>query len=187
MASDDRWSCTSLIGDEGAASSPLGYIFNLALVTVLIGGLVVTAGQLYDSESASEAENSFEEMSPQITGTIQQVDRLVRQSAADGEIGDTVQLDTAVGKTSYVVEVINQSYAKNGTPADSDIEYAGQCSRACVVLAGTTGGALHVTNYVSVTTVESTRVEGGPLYVVRDEGATGIEITRETTINETAT
>lgn len=151
---------------DRAVSSPLGYILNLSIAAVVLVSLGALGTVFFDANTDSAIEEDLEAYGNDLAGDIQSVDRRVAATPA-GTADERAALAASVRGNNYIVEVVNASDAGGTTGA---VEHADACQRQCIVLATQDREVQTTVNFVSATTVESTRFEGGSVVVRRPAG-----------------
>jgi hypothetical protein len=151
--------------DRGV-SSPLGYILNLSIAALVLVSLGAAGTVFFDANTDAAVEEDLAAYGNDLAGDIQSVDRLVA-ATPDGTVDERAALADSVRGTGYVVEVINASDAGG---ASGEVQHATECQRQCLVLATQDGDVRTTVNFVSATTVESSRFDGGPVLVRRSAG-----------------
>jgi len=159
-----------------AASSVVGYVLNLAILIAVLTSIAALGVTFFDSTTSPAVENELETVGNDLAGSIQEVDRLVRQSSSTEQIGQTALLSDQITSEDYIVEIINQSYATSGAPPGSEITHVKRCDRSCLVLESVDSDSLTVINYVTRIDVRSTRLPGGDVYIVRPSDSTLIHV-----------
>lgn len=155
----------SLRGDTRGASEVIGYLLSVVLFTIVITGTIVPASTYFEGQDRIAASNQLETTGQEFTGTIQSVDRLVRQSDSPGEIGQQIALPESIRGSGYTVTVINESAAAASGTA---------CDRQCVILDG--DEVSQTVYFRSVTPIENTTVNGRTIYVSRPAGESMIRL-----------
>lgn len=137
---------------------------SVAIVGATLLGIVVSAEAYADQRRDVAAGNDAESEGQRLARTVGIVDRLVRASDSDGEIGRRIDLPERVAGQRYTIGLVNRSRAAGSGP----------CDRPCLLLsAGDVTRRVYVS---SVTELRAGRVRAGSLYVVRPAGADRIEI-----------
>ena len=129
----------------------------LAVLLLVITSLASIMNGYFEAQTDITRNETLEMQGQQVSRTIGVVDRLVRTSDSDGEIGQTLSLSREVSGQVYYARIINSSDAGSGAI----------CSQSCILLY--TGGMDQrvPVRYTSETEVNSTRVQGGSLYIYR--------------------
>lgn len=159
-----------------AVSSVVGYILNLAILIAVLTSIAALGVTFFDSTTSPAVENELETVGNDLAGSIQEVDRLVRQSGSTKKIGQTALLSDQIRSEDYIVEVINQSYAVSGAPPGSQVTHADRCDRSCLVLESVDSDSLTIINYVTRVDVQSARLPGGDVYIFRPSDSTLIHV-----------
>ncbi|WP_302083363.1 DUF7266 family protein [Salinibaculum rarum] len=164
----------SLFDDTRGVSSPVSYILNLSVFLVIMVTVSMGASAFMTSTTQASTENSLETTGQQFSQSIMDVDRLVRGSAATGEIGTVVSLPPQVNGKYYKIQVINESDA-TGDP----------CSNSCIILQTNNGEATEVVDFTlgGETTIESKTFQAGSVYLARHENTASTHISIETDPN----
>lgn len=150
--------------DERGVSEVLGHLLSVAIVGMVMFGVVVSATTYFQQRDRVDTATELETQGQTLARTIGVVDRLVRQSDSRGEIGRTVDLPATLGDERYRITVVNRSKAASDGSG---------CSRPCLILE--TDDVAERVYFASVSTVASTTVVAGPLYVVRKRGGEQIQ------------
>lgn len=105
-----------LRSDDRGVSPVFGYVLTLAVSTLLVGGLLVSAGGFIDDQRRSTAESELRVIGQQISADIAAADRLNRTAGAENiTVGRTIPR-TVVG-SQYTIRVIH-----GGGPTDPYLE-----------------------------------------------------------------
>ena len=137
--------------DERAVSPVFGYVLTLSVATLLVGGLLISAGGFIDDQRRNTAESELQVIGQQISADIAAADRLARTDGAeDIRVGRTIP--QAVVGSHYSVEVV-----ENGGPTSPYLELStsrpdvtvavGIASRTTVSTGGTADGGRIVVVY----------------------------------------
>lgn len=93
--------------DDRAVSPVFGYVLTLSIATLLVGGLLVSAGGFIDDQRRDTGESELQVVGQQISADIAAADRLNRTAGADDvRIGRTIPREV-VG-SHYTVEVVDE-------------------------------------------------------------------------------
>ncbi|WP_058365687.1 DUF7266 family protein [Haloparvum sedimenti] len=98
--------------DERGVSVMVGYVLNLAVAAILIGGLITAAGGMMDSRATQSADAQLEVLGSQVAAEVAGADRLVAASsnASTPTVAVRIELPRTVAGRSYTIAVEN-----NGT------------------------------------------------------------------------
>lgn len=92
------------LSDERAVSPVLGYVLTLSVATLLVGGLLVSAGGFIDDQRRNTAESELRVIGQQVSADISAADRLNRTAGAENiTVGRNVPR-TVVG-SEYTIRV----------------------------------------------------------------------------------
>lgn len=92
--------------DTRAVSTVFGYVLTLSVATILVGGLLVSAGTFVDDQREYTAESELRVIGQQVSADISAADRLARTDGAEETtVGRT--LPGGVVGTSYSIEVVD--------------------------------------------------------------------------------
>ena len=149
-------------------SSPLGYILNLGIAGIVLVSVGAVGLVFFETNETTAIESELAVFGNELAGDIQEVDRMAVDAGSVREVGQRSSLGEHARTDRYIVEVINRSDAG---ASDTRFEHADICERACLVLVTQDGDVRAVTNYVSKTPVQSSRFDGGPVYVHRPAGS----------------
>ena len=104
------------LSDDRGVSPVFGYVLTLAVSTLLVGGLLVSAGGFIDDQRRNTAESELRVIGQQISADIAAVDRLNRTAGAENiTVGRSVPR-TVVG-SQYTIRVVH-----GGGPTDPHLE-----------------------------------------------------------------
>lgn len=91
---------------ERAVSPVFGYVLTLAIATMLVGGLLVSAGGFIDDQRRNTAQSELRVVGQQISADISAADRLARTDGAD-DTRVTRRIPSEVVGSAYTVEVVD--------------------------------------------------------------------------------
>lgn len=151
---------------ERGVVEPVSVALQLAVLLLVIVSLASIMSGYFDAQTDVTRNQTLEQQGQQVSRTVGIVDRLVRTSESTGEIGQTLLLPNEVNGRAYYFRVINASDAGPSMP----------CEQSCLLL--WTGGMEQRVRvrYTSSVTVNSTRVQGGGLYIYRPSGREHIRV-----------
>ena len=152
---------TDLRDDNRGVVEGVSIVASIAILLLfsgaIIGSLQVTS---QGSEIAQRNQITFE--GQKVAGELAKVDRLVRSSNSNGQIGRHISLSDRIGNRQYQITTV--------TEGDGDPK----------LILQTVDEELKVTiPYGTRTTVEETTVQGGDIYIVRNAGTNTITIVSE--------
>jgi hypothetical protein len=152
---------TDLRDDNRGVVEGVSIVASIAILLLfsgaIIGSLQVTS---QGSEIAQRNQITFE--GQKVAGELAKVDRLVRSSNSNGQIGRHISLSDRIGNRQYQITTV--------TEGDGDQK----------LILQTVDEELKVTiPYGTRTTVEETTVQGGDIYIVRNAGTNTITIVSE--------
>jgi len=98
---------------ERAVSPVFGYVLTLAIATMLVGGLLVSAGGFIDDQRRNTAQSELRVVGQQISADVSAADRLARTDGAD-DTRVTRRIPSEVVGSAYTVEVAVGSSADGG-------------------------------------------------------------------------
>lgn len=93
--------------DSRGASVMVGYVLNLAVAAILIGGLITAAGGMVDSRATQATDAQLEVLGSQVAAEIAGADRLVNASSNPSAATVAVRIDlpSRVAGRSYTISV----------------------------------------------------------------------------------
>lgn len=95
-----------LRADDRSVSPVFGYVLTLAVATLLVGGLLISAGGFIDDQRRNTAESELRVIGQQLSADIAAADRLNRTAGAENiTVGRTIPR-TVVG-SQYTIEVVD--------------------------------------------------------------------------------
>ncbi|MFQ3319236.1 MAG: hypothetical protein ACI8UR_002121 [Natronomonas sp.] len=141
-------------GDDRAVSPVFGYALTLSISTILVGGLLITAGGYVDSQRSTTAESELRVLGQQVSADISSADRLVRTDDV-GTVSVGRSLPSQVVGSTYQIHVRD-----SGGPTSPYLELTAQNPDVSVVVGIT-----------SKTSVAITSAAGGDIEVVYDAAA----------------
>lgn len=97
---------TPIEPDDRAVSPVFGYVLTLSVATLLVGGLLISAGGFVEDQRRNTAESELRVIGQQISSDIAAADRLVRTPGAE-EIAVGRTIPSAVVGSPYVIEVVD--------------------------------------------------------------------------------
>lgn len=156
----------SLVNDERAVSTTLGYTLTLSITAVLLAGLLTAGGTLIEDQRQAVATDELTVTGQQLAGGLEDADRLASTNQnGTGEYGTVrvnVWLPDGVGMGGYTLRVVNQS---------SD---ANQPARATIVATADGTDARRNVSFRTQFPVANRTVPGGPVTIdvrhVDDDG-----------------
>lgn len=96
----------ALPADDRAVSPVFGYVLTLSVATLLVGGLLISAGGFIDEQQRDTGESELQVVGQQISADIAAADRLNRTAGADDvRVGRT--LPQEVVGSHYTIEVVD--------------------------------------------------------------------------------
>ena len=100
------WPTEAITADDRAVSPVFGYVLTLSIATLLVGGLLISAGGFIDDQRRNTGESELQVIGQQVSADIAAADRLNRTTGADDiRIGRTIPQDV-VG-SPYTIEVVD--------------------------------------------------------------------------------
>ena len=133
---------------DRAVSVAVNYVLTLLIATVLLGGLVMAAGGVIESQSKNSVHDELGVIGERLAADVESADRLRAAGGEDANVSVRSDLPNRVSGTSYTVEV-------NGE--DEEITLSSRSPEVTVTVSFTAED------------VESTQVRGGDL-VTTSEG-----------------
>ncbi|GAB3416350.1 hypothetical protein GCM10027435_13550 [Haloparvum alkalitolerans] len=93
--------------DTRGVSVMVGYVLNLAVAAILIGGLITAAGGMMDSRATQSADAQLEVLGSQAAAEVAGADRLVAASsnASTPTVAVRIELPRTVAGRSYTIAV----------------------------------------------------------------------------------
>lgn len=93
--------------DSRGASVMVGYVLNLAVAAILIGGLITAAGGMMDSRATQATDAQLEVLGSQVAAEVAGADRLVNASSDPSAATVAVRIDlpSTVAGRSYTIAV----------------------------------------------------------------------------------
>lgn len=158
-----------LCEDERGVSIALSHVLTLGITTILIAGLLFSAGALLDGQSERSAERSLETIGERVASEVASVDRLAREDPEPETVRLRVDHPSEVSGVTYSI-AIHEGGACSG-PLLEDAE-------ACIVL---TAPGARTTVQVPLkigddTTVASqTSTQGGSMTISYQDGEIDLE------------
>lgn len=135
----------SMSPDDRAVSPVFGYTLTLAVATLLIGGLIITAGSFVDTQREVTAEGELDVIGQQVSADIAAADRLARTDGTDEvAVGRTLP-DRVVG-SQYRIEVVDDGegptspYLELSTTSPSTTVRVGIATKHDVRVGASVGG-----------------------------------------------
>ena len=156
-----RQSATDLQDDNRGVVEGVSVVASIAILLLFSGAII---GSLYVTSQGSEIaqRNQITFEGQKVAGELAKVDRLVRSSNSDGQIGRHISLSDRIGNRQYEITTV--------TEADGDQK----------LILQTIDEELTVTiPYGTQTPVEETTVQGADIYIVRKAGTNTITIVSE--------
>ena len=156
-----RQSTTVLRDDNRGVAEGVSVVASIAILFLFSGAII---GSLNVTSQGAEIAQRNQIMSEgqKVAGELAKVDRLVRSSNSNGQIGRHISLSDRIGNRQYEITTV--------TEADGDQK----------LILQTANEELKVTiPYGTQTTVEETTVQGGDIYIVRKAGSNTITIVSE--------
>ena len=89
--------------DERAVSITVTHAMTISITTILIAGLLMSAGGLLQTETERSTETSLETVGERLAGEIQSVDRLATEE--DGQVNVTADHPRTITNSGYTVEL----------------------------------------------------------------------------------
>ncbi|WP_312910396.1 DUF7266 family protein [Natronosalvus caseinilyticus] len=148
-----------MIGPESndrGVSIAITHVLTLGITTVLVAGLLISAGTLLESQTDRSAQQSLETIGERLSGEISAVDRM---AAGNGTTNLTVDHPSMVASNRYTVTLLD-----NETCADQPLlTNATNCMRLSAQSAD-------IDVYVPVTAPvnDGSSVSGGTIRIVHD-------------------
>lgn len=119
---------TRSIADERAVSPVFGYVLTLSVATLLVGGLLISAGGFVDDQRRNTAESELRVVGQQVSADISAADRLARTDGAEEiRVGRTIP-EGVVG-SPYTLEVV-----EDGGPTSPYLELSASRPDVTVVV-----------------------------------------------------
>ncbi|MFP9190372.1 DUF7266 family protein [Natronosalvus vescus] len=154
---------------DRAVSIAITHVLTIAITTVLISGLLISAGSLLAGETDRSAQRSLDTIGERLSGEISSVERL----AADGEaetVRLTVEHPSMVASERYTVTLYNST--------DSDV-----CADDAPLLTGDTNcmhlqtqsGSVDVYVPVTADVDDESSVAGGTITIVYEDDQITLE------------
>ncbi|WP_331232911.1 DUF7266 family protein [Natronorarus salvus] len=134
---------------DRAVSVAVNYVLTLLIATVLLGGLVMAAGGVIESQSNNSVHDELGVIGERLAADIESADRLRAAGGEDTSVSVRSDLPNRVSGTSYTIEV-------NG-----DEE---------TITLGSQNPEVTVRVSFAVENVESTRVRGGAVVIASKDG-----------------
>lgn len=102
--------------DRGT-SIALGYVLTIAIITVLVGGLIISGSSFLTDQRENVINEELSVIGNQLAGNVEQADRMVNASAGDDvQVRIAEQFQREVGGTGYRVDLVNESSAEDDAP-----------------------------------------------------------------------
>lgn len=168
----------SLRGADRGVSSPLGYVLNLSIAAIVLVSVGAMGALFVDAHASATVQEDLETYGYTLAGDIQEVDRLIAQSGASGEVGTRSALSERVRGDIYEIHVINASDANQDSAGATRVDHAEECERSCLVLLTHEDGVVSTVPFVTDTPVETTQFSGGTVYVHRPTNGHSIQFKR---------
>ena len=138
---------------DRAVSSTLGYVLTLAIVTLLVSGLLIAAGDFVDGQREQVVRSELEVVNQRLVSALQSADRMAVAAGETGEVAVEARLPERIGGVTYTVAVVQ--------PGDWDDE--------TFVRLSTADPAVTVeTPLKNDSTVSLTAVSGGDVRIASD-------------------
>lgn len=94
------------VTDDRAVSPVFGYVLTLSIATLLVGGLLISAGGFVDDQRRNTAESELRVVGQQVSADIAAADRLARTDGAENISVERTIPNDVVGST-YTIEVVD--------------------------------------------------------------------------------
>lgn len=157
---------TRSLADERAVSPVFGYVLTLSVATLLVGGLLISAGGFVDDQRRNTAESELRVVGQQVSADISAADRLARTDGAeDISVGRT--LPQAVVGSPYTIEVVDDGegptspYLRLSASRPEVSVMVGIANRTDVAVGSSAGGGEIV--------VEVDDLDSDPVVVLRND------------------
>lgn len=94
---------------DRAVSVTVNYVMTITIATLLLSGLVVSAGGLIESESERAIQSELNVLGQQLAADLESADRLVTINENEDTTVETVKIETIlpnqVGGTGYTIDI----------------------------------------------------------------------------------
>jgi hypothetical protein len=149
--------------DERGVNEMVSFAISLGILAMFAAMYFPVGAEMFKGATGERAVDQMEYEGQNIAGSIEEVDRLARQSNSTGPIGTTVGASAEAAGLSYYVEVNYSSATNRGeihlyTTGDDEVEYSVRVE------------------FRSVTPVKEQTIDGGPVRVVRQQGEAAITV-----------
>lgn len=91
--------------DERAVSAVFGYVLALGIVTLLIGGLFIAAGDFVESQHDRAIRSELEVVGNRLAADVAAVDRLALAAESNGEVQLRIELPPRVAGEPYQIQI----------------------------------------------------------------------------------
>lgn len=142
--------------DARAVSAVLGYVITLGIVTLLVSGLFMAAGDFVQSEHERAIRSELEVVGNRMAADIAAVDRLALAADADGEVRLRTDMPARAAGASYQIEISQSAvssdvYHLNLTTRDPRVTVEVRVRTATALTEGTVNGGDVVVVYDGTT------------------------------------
>ena len=148
--------------DDRAVSIAVTHVLTIAVTTLIIGGLMLGAGFLLETEKERSAEDSLETIGERLSAQLSSADRA---AADDGEITIRADHPQTVAGSGYTVDLVDGDGCGDQPLLQDD--------QQCLILSYH-GGDVEVGVPVKVDEISESSTQGGTIEIHRDEGGVRI-------------
>jgi FlaG/FlaF family flagellin (archaellin) len=130
--------------DDRAVSAVLGYILTLAVMTLLVSGLFLAAGNFVENQHERAIRAELEVVGNRLAADIAAVDRMALASGAVGEAELQSDMPELTAGQSYLIEISESGtagvYFLNASTDDPDVEVSVRVRAETDLVEGTVNG-----------------------------------------------
>lgn len=101
----------TLVCDDRAVSTAVGYVLSLAIMALLISGLLIAGGNFLDNERDRVARDQLNVLSEEVAGGVENADRMAGASDGSPVVFVRVNLPSRIAGSQYRITVNNATGA----------------------------------------------------------------------------
>lgn len=159
--------------DTRAASIAVTHVLAIGITTILLTGLLISAGQVLDNQQDRAAERELETIGNRISAEIASVDRVATPSAEE-RITMSTKHPSRVSGATYSVRLVD-----GGTGSECDTSLSGNPDACLLLTSSDIGRTVVVPVHAEDATVVSGTASGGNVRIVYENDGSNPTITIE--------